>query len=170
MDADPNPEFQDVHAAFDAIMPWSVGRYGSQEDFDQRKAIIELDAQQTSSRGQGYAPIAWAGYSYRDAGKFNQIKRNCGAFFRHQMEFNLNTTGITFHYIAMFDEVQEGTAIFKFAANEDESAEGPPFLTTSIDSPLDSPLRAVCEQGDLYLRLVRNYTIRAHQLASTVVV
>ena len=119
-------------------MPWAVGRYNNADDFKRNIPIVEADAQLTSSRHQGYAPIAYAGYSYRDSGKFNFIKRNAGIFFHAQMAAYLKTPGTTFYYIAMFDEVQEGTAIYKFAANETDSATGRPFVTASIDG-VDCP-------------------------------
>ena len=97
-----------VHAAFDAIMPWSVGRYNSAEDFDRHVPTMKADAELTSSRAQGYAPIAYAGYSYRDSNKINYIKRYAGKFFHEQIATYLKTAGATFYYIAMFDEVQEG--------------------------------------------------------------
>jgi hypothetical protein len=57
--------FDGVHAAFDAIMPWSVGRYNTISDFSQKMASVEGDAKLASSRKQGYAPIAYAGCATR---------------------------------------------------------------------------------------------------------
>ena len=136
-------------------MPWSVGRYNTATDFSKKIAYMAADAKLTSSRGQGYAPIAYAGYSYRDSNKFNFIKRYAGKFFQTQIDAYLKTPGTTFYYIAMFDEVQEGTAILKFAANKAESAAGGkyPFVTASIDG-VDAP-------GDLYLTMAGHYAARA---------
>ena len=53
----------------------------------------------------------------------------------------------------MFDEVQEGTAIYKFAANESESAAGRAFVTASIDG-VECP-------GDMYLKLAGQYAAAA---------
>jgi hypothetical protein len=145
--------FEEVHAAFDAIMPWAVGRYNTVTDFHHILPQIEGDAQLTSRRNQGYAPIAYAGYSYRDSNKINAIKRNAGQFFQAQADTFLKLKGTTFYYIAMFDEVQEGTAIYKFAANDSESAAGRPFVTASIDG--------VACPGDLYLRLAGQYAAAA---------
>ena len=145
--------FDKVHAAFDAIMPWSVGRYNSVTDFHNRLTLIEGDAALTSGRKQDYAPIAYAGYSYRDSNKVNFIKRNAGKFFKAQSDAFLAIKGATFYYIAMFDEVQEGTAIYKFAANASQSAAGRPFVTASIDG-VQCP-------GDLYLRLAGQYAAAA---------
>ena len=144
-DHDAAQGFDMVHAAFDAIMPWSVGRYTSVRDFGTKLATMQADAALASSRGQGYAPIAYPGYSYRASNKINFIKRNAGHFFGAQIDAYLSTSGVSFYYIAMFDEVQEGTAIYKFAANESESATGRRFVTASIDG-IECP-------GDFYLTL-----------------
>ena len=99
--------FDEVHAAFDAIMPWAVGRYNSVKDFQNILPQIEGDAKLTSSRKQDYAPIAYPGYSYRQDNNINLIKRNAGQFFHAQSDAFLKLEGATFFYIAMFDEVQE---------------------------------------------------------------
>jgi hypothetical protein len=150
---DASSGFDKVHAAFDAIMPWAVGRYNTVNDFQSKIAMIEGDAKLTSSRKQDYAPIAYAGYSYRDSNKINFIKRHAGKFFKAQTDAFLNLKGASFYYIAMFDEVQEGTAIYKFAANEKESAAGRTFVTASIDG-VDCP-------GDLYLKMAGQYAAAA---------
>jgi hypothetical protein len=104
------PGYSGVFTAFDAIMPWLVGRYSSAMssalDFSRLGPLVEADAALTQSRGQGYAPIAFPGYSYRDTNKINFIRRYAGQFFRAQIDACLNTSGVSFYYIAMFDEVQ----------------------------------------------------------------
>jgi len=147
--------FDEVHAAFDAIMPWAVGRYNTISDFNNKVSHIEADAALASSRGQGYAPIAYAGYSYRDTNKINKIKRNAGTFFQAQIDSHLKTPGTTFYYIAMWDEVQEGTAIYKFAANHAQSAAGRDFVTADIDG--------VSCPGDHYITMAAQYAARARE-------
>merc|ERR1712023_197175 len=73
--------FDEVHAAFDAIMPWSVGRYQNSMDFKSKLSVVQDDVEVTRNRQQDYAPIAYPGYSYRDTGKINFIKRVDGTFF-----------------------------------------------------------------------------------------
>lgn len=152
--------FDEVHAAFDAIMPWAVGRYNSVSRFNSKhNSQIEGDAALTRSRGQGYAPVAFAGYSYRDTNKINQIPRNAGLFFQAQIDAHLNTEGATFYYIAMFDEVQEGTAIYKFASNRAESAKGRTFVTADMDG--------VACPGDHYLTMAGQYAAAAKRVHAT---
>jgi len=154
--ADALSGFDKVHAAFDAIMPWSVGRYGSATDFQHKFQQTQGDAKLTSSRKQDYAPVAYPGAStgYRTPRHVNYIKRSAGKFMKAQTDAFLKLDGATFYYIAMFDEVQEGTAIYKFAANEAESAKAPrAFVTASIDG-VDCP-------GDLYLKMAGQYALAA---------
>jgi len=154
--------FDEVHKAFDAIMPWAVGRYNSVSRFNRQRSLIAADAAMTSGRGQGYAPVAFAGYSYRDTNKINQIPRNAGLFFQAQIDSHLQTSGATFYYIAMFDEVQEGTAIYKFASNLKESAKGRTFVTADIDG-------TACP-GDHYLTMAGLYAARAKGSSAAVIV
>ena len=122
------PGYSGVFTAFDAIMPWSVGRYSSALDFSRLGPLVEADAALTQSRGQGYAPIAFPGYSYRDTNKINFIKRYAGQFFRAQIDAYLNTSGVSFHYIAMFDEVQADCTLLDLDLE-----------WISIAPPLDTP-------------------------------
>jgi len=146
--------FDKFHEAVDAIMPWTVGRYNSVADFRALESNLDADTALTTRRGQDYAPIAFPGYSYRADDKFNKIPRNGGKFFQAQIDAYLKTPGVSFYYVAMFDEVQEGTAIYKVAANENESAEPKGcFLTMSSDG-IDLP-------GDHYLKIVGNFTATA---------
>jgi len=151
---DASSGFQSVHAQFDAIMPWSVGRYNDASHFARQQPLIEADVEETSKRGQDYAPIAYAGYSYRDTGKFNQIKRSGGTFLQSQIDYYLKLKGATFFNIAMFDEVQEGTAMYKFAANMEESCQGAQWLTADIDG--------VKLSSDHYLKMAGYFAQTAH--------
>ena len=70
-DADPNPGFLDVwYNEFDAISPWTVGRYHDEESADQflvekvRKDIKALK-ENTSARRVDYIPVIYPGSSVR---------------------------------------------------------------------------------------------------------
>ena len=74
-----------------------------------------------------------------NAGKFNQIPRLKGEFLWSQF-VAAKRAGASMIYVAMFDEVDEGTAIFKCVN----------------DVPLGEPNRFVTYEGlpsDFYLRL-----------------
>lgn len=118
----------------DIISPWSVGRYGNIED--ARRQIAEIhagDAEWCRSRGKSYLPVIFPGFSWanlmRSRGKevpLNSIPRQQGRFYWAQAAARIRA-GAEMLYVAMFDEMDEGTAIFKCA---NTVPEGPlPFAT-----------------------------------------
>ena len=146
-----HPTFEAVFSQFDAIMPWSVGRYKGAPGFEHQKSRLAADASLTSSRGQDYATVASPGSSRGSWDKtlFNSFPRNGGTFFQSQIDYHLQLKGATFFFIAMFDEVQEGTAIYKFAADKSESCQGAQWLTADIDG--------VKVPGDHYLTMAGHF-------------
>lgn len=144
-----------IYKAFDAVMPWSVGRYNSPTNFlkvDQSRA----DADYCASRGQDFAPVAFPGFSFHNTQNtkpFNEIPRLPGGeFFKAQLGAYEAVDKVTFYYVAMFDEVNEGTAIFKAAANKVSLPEGVDFVTMDQDG--DSM------PNDFYLRFLGDFTRR----------
>ena len=118
---DSKPGFSAVYAAFDTVSPWSVGRWSTTAGFDSiKKQVVDGDGMQTQAAGQGYAPVVWPGFSWANLtaspASYNQIPRVGGTFFWHQVKGMLSAKP-TFLYVAMFDEVDEGTAMFKAATS-----------------------------------------------------
>jgi hypothetical protein len=78
----------------------------------------------------------------------NQIPRSCGRFYWRQL-WNALSAGATMLYGAMFDEVDEGTAMFKLAATAatvpaEAGGAGPAFVALDADGcrlPADWYLR-----------------------------
>ena len=62
----------------------------------------------------------------------NQIPRRCGAFYWRQMA-NAIGSGARMLYTAMFDEVDEGTAMFKLDVDASESPRDQSFVTLDAD-------------------------------------
>jgi hypothetical protein len=140
-----------LYADLDLISPWAVGRWNSNTSFDSLfNQVIVPDAQAIIKSNQAYAPVIFPGFSWanlmKDPTIFNQIPRNCGQFISHQIK-SLVTIHHTFIYVAMFDEVDEGTAIYKAAASADAVPQGAQFLHLSKD-----PCGAV--PSDHYLKIV----------------
>ena len=163
------PDHDAVHAAFDAIMPWSVGRYSDCSKYQHLcRHVQQNDIELCKSRGQTYAPVSFPGFSFRNgdiaavrsgsqkqARELNQIPRQGGSFFRSQIEGHLSLVAgrdilPRFCFVAMFDEVNEATAIFKAAAREAEHVDG--LLHLGSDG--------VEMQSDHYLRMVGEFTQR----------
>lgn len=150
----------------DVLSPWLVGRFDSSSSFRSLfTSTIVPDAQLTSSRNQGYAPVLWPGFSwhnlqhqYGSEAPLDEIPRNGGDFFSMQYEY-LSRLPNTFLYGAMFDEFDESTAIAKAAATSKDIPSEGSFLYLSINGEqLDS---------DFYLRLSANFTSDYHEKGKT---
>ena len=115
----------EVYRSFDIISPWTVGRFLNRREADDFITNVMLpDIAEVKRYGVEYMPVIFPGYSRYNAanGKeiaFNRILRDCGNFYSHLAHAEIKT-GTTMLYTAMFDEVNEGTAIFKVAAVESE--------------------------------------------------
>jgi hypothetical protein len=106
-----------VFKSLDIISPWFVGRFGNISGVDSWKTSrIVPDISQAKALGKDYLPVIWPGFSWANmhAGSTpqNQIPRLGGAFFWEQV-YNCISAGSTMLYNAMFDEIDEGTAMLK---------------------------------------------------------
>ena len=131
-----NPAWQAVYDHFEFISPWAVGRYSDNKGADNyRNQYFEADLNETASRGMEYIPVVFPGFSWANLypGKIlNQIPRRGGSFLWHQM-YNAIDAGCNMVYVAMFDEVDEGTAIFKIAENRSQIPTTGEFVTLDMD-------------------------------------
>ena len=109
-----------VYRSFDAISPWNAGRYRDDASMDGiRKAVWEGDLIELKDLGKGYMPTAFPGFSWDNLrqtqpGK-TMIARRKGKFYWRQFAI-FKTLGIRTVFVGMFDEVDEGTAIYKVAS------------------------------------------------------
>lgn len=115
-DAQTDPAWSAVFRSFDVISPWSVGRYSNNSGADNfRVNQIVPDLADCTSHGIDYLPVIFPGFSWanlKQNGLYNQIPRNGGNFYWRQA-YNAVRSGCTMVYGAMFDEVDEGTAMYK---------------------------------------------------------
>lgn len=148
-----NQEWQAVYDKFDFISPWAVGRYNSISGADNyRNQYFEADLNETASRDMEYIPVVFPGFSWSNLypGKeLNQIPRIGGKFYWHQL-YNAIDAGCNMVYVAMFDEVDEGTAIYKLAETKDQLPTTGNFVTLDMDG-YDLP-------SDWYLKLTGEAT------------
>jgi hypothetical protein len=140
--------WNEVYAMMDVIQPWTVGRYGTAEGADRWKdTAIVPDLARTREQGQLYMPVVFPGFSWANLNpeaKKNQIPRDGGKFLWKQA-VHAQQSGATMLKIAMFDEVNEGTAVMKAAAKRSDAPEQGYWLTLDADG-LNLP-------SDWYLRL-----------------
>ncbi len=109
-----------VYRSFDAISPWNAGRYRDDASMDGiRKAVWEGDLIELKDLGKGYMPTAFPGFSWDNLRQTQPCKtmiaRRKGEFYWRQFAI-FKTLGIRSVFVGMFDEVDEGTAIYKVAS------------------------------------------------------
>jgi hypothetical protein len=132
----------------DIISPWMVGRFGDIAGADNFKNKIVGDIAECKTLGKEYLPVIWPGFSWANmhhgTTPQNQIPRIGGALFWEQA-YNCVSSGATMLYNAMFDEVDEGTAILKACPKKSLAPADGYWLTLDADG-YDLP-------SDWYLRL-----------------
>ena len=108
-----------VYRKFDAISPWDAGRYHDDASMDRiRKNVWESDLAELKPTGIGYMPTAFPGFSWDNLRLAKpgstMIARRKGEFYWRQFAI-FKELGIRTVFVGMFDEVDEGTAIYKVA-------------------------------------------------------
>ena len=98
----------------DIVHPWLVGRFDNNTYEPYRKSIEE-DIKWCKANGKDYMPVLFPGFSWHNMKKDapqNMISRLGGRFFWKQVKGAVDA-GAESLYLAMFDEIDEGTAFFK---------------------------------------------------------
>jgi hypothetical protein len=118
----------------DIIMPWNVGRYdsGGVASFCTTNWVPDLNWCGTNDKD--YSVCIFPGFSWNNwnGGGFNKIPRNGGQFLWDQL-YLAKSNGANMIYVAMFDEVDEGTAIFKVSNDPPPPSGGVRFVTLDVD-------------------------------------
>jgi hypothetical protein len=90
-----------------------------------------------NTNGKDYLPVIWPGFSWSNLKKdptiFNKTPRRGGQLLWDQVKSTISTVGTNMIYVAMFDEVDEGTAIFKVTNNPPKPGGVNMFVTYSMD-------------------------------------
>ena len=133
------PEWATIYRSLDIISPWTVGVSRTMpERIASPKQFLIPDLAETRRLGSTTWPVAWPGFSWHNgAGRasnspLNAIPRRCGGFYQHQID-NMIKAGVDMLYTAMFDEPDEGTAIFKMAVHSGEVPEGVDIIPLDFD-------------------------------------
>ncbi|MBI5766169.1 MAG: hypothetical protein HZA93_00115 [Verrucomicrobia bacterium] len=159
-DASNDTDLLAVLAGVDVISPWTPGRFS---DLGEAQLWCENywlpDIQWCRQHGVDYLPVVFPGFSdcNQQAGMAlnrtpgtgaSRVDRVDGRFLWAQYRLLMNA-GCTMFYQAMFDEMDEGTQIFKVAQN-------PPPGQNLINYPAPLP-------NDYYLQLVGYAASQVHQ-------
>lgn len=126
VDCLPDPYLHQLMASADIVMPWMVQRFTPllHNDSARFAAQVKADVAWCEQRKLAYAPCVYPGFSWYNLGKLefngqpplNQIPRRKGAFYWSEISGAVHS-GAKMLYVAMFDEMDEGTAIFKCSNN-----------------------------------------------------
>ena len=132
-DSQSDPRWAGIYRSFNVVSPWSVGRF--QDDAGVGRYVRERvlpDIEETKRLGIAYMPVIFPGFSWynlqRGRGQkklaiLNQIPRRCGNFLWRQVSALL-AARVDLIYAAMFDEVDEGTALFPTETSGDKLPKG----------------------------------------------
>jgi hypothetical protein len=110
-------EWAKVFRRFDIISPWNVGNVEMVDGRKQaRTSLWKEDLAEARKAGRAYLPVIYPGFGWTNlkgqAAARVSIPRLGGEFYWRQFAVAADL-GIDMAYVAMFDEVDEGTAIFK---------------------------------------------------------
>jgi hypothetical protein len=124
VDCLPDPYLHEVMAKADLVMPWMVQRFTPllHNEKERYATQVKQDLAWCAERRLDYAPCVCPGFSWYNLGRLefgglpplNQIPRQQGKFYWSQLSAAIES-GARMIYVAMFDEMDEGTAIFKCA-------------------------------------------------------
>ena len=129
-DALAGPEVHEVLKLADVISPWTPGRYKNiKEVVRHGETCWKPDIAWCREQSLDYLPVIFPGFSWHNMkpeAPLDQIPRLKGEFLWSQF-VAAKRAGAGMIYVAMFDEVDEGTAIFK-CTNKPPTGSNP-FLT-----------------------------------------
>ena len=98
------------------VSPWTIGRYHTLDLIARHgRQRLQPDIAWCKAHGKEYLPVVFPGFSWhnmRARSPLGQIPRRGGRFLWRQF-VEAKRAGATMVYQAMFDEIDEGTAIFK---------------------------------------------------------
>ncbi|MEJ7559685.1 MAG: glycoside hydrolase family 71/99-like protein [Pedobacter sp.] len=136
-DTEKNPALHELIKKVDIVHPWTVGRYASAEAYEQYSEVQKKDIAWCTKERIEYVGVVFPGFSWHNMNPkspSNQIPRDRGRFFWRQIAGAVSN-GAQMLYIAMFDEVDEGTAVFKISKTPPQGAST--FVTFEEDIPSD---------------------------------
>jgi len=122
-----DPYLHDLIRMADIVLPWMVQRFSPllHNDMDRYRDVIINDINWCRVAGIDYVPCVCPGFSWHNLSRFEfpddvkpvgSIPRQGGCFYWQQMTTAM-LAGAEMIYVAMFDEINEGTAIFKISDN-----------------------------------------------------
>jgi hypothetical protein len=158
-----DPKLHELVAQADIVSPWAVGRFGTPQDAANRvEKLLKPDIAWCREKKVDYLPVIFPGFSWVNLSKgrgqeakFDAIPRRDGDFLWSQA-IAAKRAGAEMIYVAMFDEMDEATAIFK-TSNNPPNSEVTRFLSNApaasdhylwLTGQIGKMLRGEVEAGD----------------------
>jgi hypothetical protein len=137
--------FAGVYDAFDMIQPWVVPA----QTGPTYQPWIQGDYDYCTAHNIDYQPGVYPGTSFHNSNgsQLNLIPRFHGDFMWTQAAV-MKAVGVHSIYVAMFDELNEATSIFKVAENSSQAPAGGTYVNLDQDG--------VAVSSDFYLRLTND--------------
>jgi hypothetical protein len=137
-DTEKDMQLHELIKSVDIIMPWAVGRY-SLKNYNTN--IVQQDLEWCRNNNVDYVPLAFPGFSWgnmrKNASLYDEIPRHGGEFLWRQIAGARNA-GAESLYLAMFDEIDEGTALFKCLRQNEVPDNAPGYKFIGIEDNLPS--------------------------------
>ncbi|HTH81651.1 MAG TPA: glycoside hydrolase family 71/99-like protein [Mucilaginibacter sp.] len=157
-DCNHDPYLHTLIKQADLIFPWSVQRYSPllHNDMDRFRDDRTDDMQWCKENNVDYVPTVYPGFSWHNLSTYEfpddikpagSIPRQGGRFYWQQM-YTVLSTGAPMVYVAMFDEMNEGTAIFKTTDDPPVSSKNVQFINMD-GKPSDTYLWLTGEAGKM---------------------
>jgi len=118
----PDPYLHEIIESADIVLPWMVQRFTPlvHNEMDRLRDHIKADIAWCAQRKVDYVPIVTPGFSWHNLSNetlkpvrpLGAIPRHKGRFYWDQIHTAIKA-GAKMLYVAMFDEIDEGTAIMK---------------------------------------------------------
>lgn len=150
-DTKPDPYLHEIMARADVIMPWMVGRFSATLYGEMNRYAAQVTADQAwcAARKLDYVPCVYPGFSWHNLTKgrdpHDAIPRLKGRFYWGLMTTAIES-GAKMLYVAMFDEIDEATAIFK-CTNQPPTNQPPAKFLTYEGLPSDHYLWLTGQAG-----------------------
>jgi hypothetical protein len=152
-DSSTDPAWAAVYRRYDVINPWHVGRFANEDEARAfRRSVIDGDVTEARRAGRRYMPVIFPGFSWANLMRGsapNLIPRRGGRFWWTQF-YESRSAGADTFFAAMFDEVDEGTAMFELAESSAMEPTTGTFLSLDADGeslPSDFYLALAGEAG-----------------------